>query len=105
MLVCIPNKFACVSCVSQNDFVYNSVYPTRFFVYPLCIPRTVVPATVHKAPKFEGAEIFHTLNIPCRNFPHPKSPPPPRCVNFPLNMVQAVVSRVDMWPEGRSWGL
>ena len=51
---CVPPKkmFACI--------------PKYFFVHPLRIPRTVVPATVHKAPKFGGPEIFPT-----------RTPPPP----------------------------
>ena len=62
-----PKKVSCVSCASQRMVSCTPcVSRVYFFVYLLCIPRTVVPATVHKAPKFRGAEI-----------PPRKSPPSP----------------------------
>ena len=64
MLVHVRKKFSCVSCVSPSDFVYPVCIPKDFFVYLLCIPRTVVPATVYKAPMFEGSENFPTRNPP-----------------------------------------
>ena len=53
--------------IPKYDFVYPVRTPKEFFVYSFGIPRTVLPATVHKAPKFGDAEIFPTQ----------KSRPPP----------------------------
>ena len=54
-----PKTFSCASCVSQRMTCAKDL-----FMYPLCLPRTVVPATVQKAPKFGGAEIFSTGKSP-----------------------------------------
>ena len=61
-------RFLCILCGPKNDFVHSMCTPKDFFVSPLCIPRSVVPAAVHKAPKFGGAE-----NFPAQS---PPSPPP-----------------------------
>ena len=44
----------CIAC--QDQSFCKCVSQKIFLVYLLCIPRTVVPATARKAPKFGGAE-------------------------------------------------
>ena len=74
MRVRIPkNVFLCILRIPKTEFVCPPCIPNDFFVYPLRIPRTVVPATVHKAPKFWG----------CRKFPPPTTPPPPPLYGTP----------------------
>ena len=78
MLVRIPKNCSCVSSVSGRMMLCTRcVSQKNFFLYPRRIPRTVVPATVRKAPKVGGAENFprpryvccigctHTFRIEC----------------------------------------
>ena len=44
----------CPKNLPMNDFVSPLCIPKDCFVYPLCIHGTVVPAIVHKAPRFGG---------------------------------------------------
>ena len=50
----VPHRMIlCAQCVSQNNK----------FVHLLCIPRAVVPTTVHRAPKFGFADIQLNHNV------------------------------------------
>ena len=57
--------FLCILRIPKNDCVYPVCTPQYCFVHPLCIPRIVVPVTVHKALKFAP--------------PPPRRPPPAVC--------------------------
>ena len=68
----------CPLCIPRNDVVCPGCTSKDCLVYPLCIPRAVVPATVHKAPKFGDGGT-------------PRPPSPARNVPFPGSLGQAML--------------